>query len=141
MSGRRGTEKFRWLVVAGAICMAVGVTAGFTICPVVKKIWTPSFALFSGAWTLWMLAAFYWIIDLRGWRAWAFPLVVFGVNSLVVYIMTLLWPAWIVRMLKIQFGSSLFTGTYGPIWEKTTVLVLLWLFCWWLYRRKLFFRI
>jgi predicted acyltransferase len=88
-----------------------------------------------------MLAAFYWIIDLRGWRGWAFPLVVFGVNSLVVYIMTLLWPAWIVRMLKIQFGSSLFTGTYGPIWEKTTVLLLLWLFCWWLYRRKLFFRI
>lgn len=141
MSARSGARKFRWLVVAGAVCMTVGVTAGLTICPVVKKIWTPSFALYSGAWTLWMLAAFYWIIDLRGWRGWAFPLVVFGVNSLVVYIMTLLWPAWIVRMLKIQFGSSLFTGTYGPIWEKTTVLLLLWLFCWWLYRRKLFFRI
>lgn len=141
VSARSGAAKLRWLLVAGAICLVAGIGLGLTICPVVKKIWTPSFALYSGGWTLWMLAAFYWVIDLRGWRAWAFPLVVFGMNSLAVYIMTLLWPAWIVKVLKTQFGSQLFTGTYGPVAEKLSVLGLLWLFCWWLYRRKLFFRI
>jgi heparan-alpha-glucosaminide N-acetyltransferase len=133
--------KLRWLFLAGAACMVVGVAAGCTICPVVKRIWTPSFALYSGAWTLWMLAGFYFIIEILGWRRWTFPLVVLGTNSLAVYIMTLLWPAWIGRMLRVQFGADLFSGTYGPVWEKCTVLLILWLFCWWLYRQRLFFRI
>ena len=88
-----------------------------------------------------MLAAFYYVIEIRGWRRWAFPLVVFGVNSLAVYIMTLLWPAWITKMLIVQFGSDIFSGTYGPVWEKCAVLLVMWLFCWWLYRRKIFFKI
>lgn len=141
MSARSAREKLRWLVFAGAICMSVALIAGFTICPIVKRIWTPSFALYSGAWTLWMLAAFYWVVDMRGWRRWAFPLVVFGTNSIAVYIMTLLWPAWISQMLKVQFGREVFSGAYGPIWEKCAALLVMWLFCWWLYRRKIFFRI
>jgi predicted acyltransferase len=88
-----------------------------------------------------MLAGFYFIIEILGWRRWTFPLVVLGTNSLAVYIMTLLWPAWIGRMLRVQFGADLFSGTYGPVWEKCTVLLILWLFCWWLYRQRLFFRI
>jgi predicted acyltransferase len=141
MSARPPGAKFAWLVRTGAVCLVLGIVAGLTICPVIKRIWTPSFALYSSGWTLWMLAAFYWVIDLRGYKRWAFPLLVFGANSLAIYVMTLLWPAWIKHALAQQWGAGIFSGPYGPVWERAAVLIVLWLFCWWLYRRKLFFRI
>ena len=51
------------------------------------------------------------------------------------------WPPWISKMLRVQFGSEVFSGTYAPVWEKCAVLLVMWLFCWWRYRRKLFFKI
>ena len=141
MSARSTRKKLIWLLVAGAICMAIALVVGATICPIVKRIWTPSFALYSGAWTLWMLAAFYWVVDLRGWKAWTYPLVVFGTNSIVIYLMTLLWPQWIGKMLRVQLGANAFSGTYGPVWEHAAILAVMWIVCWWLYRRKIFIRI
>lgn len=147
MSGQRlvrestPQSKFRWLVGVGALCMTVALVVGLTLCPIVKRIWTPSFALFSGAWTLWMLAAFYWLIEIRGWRRWAFPLAVVGMNSIAIYIMTLLWPAWIQKTLTTHLGAHLFEGTYEPVWTRASILVILWLCCWWLNRRKIFFKI
>ena len=141
MSARPPGAKFAWLVRTGAVCLVLGIVAGLTICPVIKRIWTPSFALYSSGWTLWMLAAFYWVIDVRGYKRWAFPLLVFGANSLAIYVMTLLWPAWIKHTLAQQWGAGIFSGPHGPVWERFAILLVLWFFCWWLYRRKLFFRI
>jgi predicted acyltransferase len=141
MRQRTQSSKLRWLMVVGAICMGGALIAGTTICPIVKRIWTPSFALFSAAWTVWMLAAFYWLIEIRGWRRWTFPLVVVGMNSIAIYLMTLLWPGWITRTLRVHFGSDLFTSTYGPIWLRCTIVIILWSCCYWLYRRKIFLRV
>lgn len=133
--------KLRWLIVAGAICLAAALAIGLTVCPIVKRIWTPSFALFSGAWTFWMLAVFYGLVEVQGWRRWTFPLVVVGMNSIAIYVMTMLWPAWITKTLRVHFGSDLFTGTYGPIGLRCTVVLILWACCYWLYRRKIFLRV
>lgn len=133
--------KFQRLVMAGAACMAIGLIAGYTVCPIVKKIWTPSWALYSAGWTFWMLAAFYWIIDIRGWRAWSFPLVVVGMNSIAIYLMAQLIHGWIVTNIKIHLGAQIFSGAYGPIWERCSALFVMWLACWWMYRRKIFIRI
>ena len=57
------------------------------ICPVVKRIWTPSWTLFSGGACFLLLAAFSWLIDVRGRKKWAFPLVVIGMNSIVAYVL------------------------------------------------------
>ena len=76
------------LVVAGAVALAVGWVLGLWVCPIVKRIWTPSWAVFSTGWTLWMLGGFYWVIDVQGWkRWWAFPLLVVGANSIAMYLM------------------------------------------------------
>ncbi len=141
MGARPAAEKLRWLVVAGAGCLVIGVVAGFTVCPVVKRIWTPSFALWSGGLTLWMLAAFYAVIDVRGWNRWSLPLEILGMNSLAVYLMTLTWPAWITKAFRAQLGADTFTGAYGPVWEHLAWLGVIWLVAWWLWRRKLFFRL
>ena len=68
--------------IAGAIFMAAGLVLHFTgICPIVKRIWTPSWTLWSGGVCLYFVAVFSWIIDVKGYRRWAFPLVVVGMNS------------------------------------------------------------
>jgi len=136
-SGRR----LRWLALAGAACLALGLAAGCTICPMVKRIWTPSFALLSAGWTLWLLAAFYAVIDVAGWQRWSFPLVVVGMNSIAIYLMAQLWPGWIKAFLKAHIGTEFFAGVYGSIWEQSAVLATLWLICWWLYRQRVFLRI
>jgi predicted acyltransferase len=113
----------------------------WTIGPAVKKIWTPTWAVFSTGWTLVVLAGFYTVIDLWDRRGWAFPLIVVGMNSIVIYILASTIDHAIVVNLRRHLGNGLFDGTYGPIWERVGVVVVLWLICYWMYRQKAFPRI
>ena len=144
-------QKTRRLVLAGTFCLLLGMAFDGTmwpycdfqwvLCPVVKRIWTPSWAVFSTGWTLWMLAAFYWIIDVKGWKMWAAPLVVVGMNSIAMYCMAQLLKPWISKSLKIHVGPDIFSGTQGPVWEASAQLFVLWLICVWMYRQKIFVKI
>jgi hypothetical protein len=69
------------------ISFALGVIAGYTVCPTIKPIWTPSWVLVNSGFTLWFLAAFYWAADLKGWKRLLFPLTVVGMNSMAMYLM------------------------------------------------------
>ena len=74
--------------LAGLIGLALGW--GFDhwgICPLVKRIWTPSWTLFSTGWVLLTLAGFYAVVDILGFRRWTFPFVVVGMNSILIYVM------------------------------------------------------
>ena len=59
--------------LVGRVWNCLAFRASFTVCPVIKRIWTPAFTLHSGAWVLWMLALFYWVIDVRGVEAMDLP--------------------------------------------------------------------
>ena len=107
-SDRTAKAKLMSLLIGGAVCMAAGLALGYTVCPLVKRIWTPSWTLFSGAITLWILAAFYGVIDVRGWRRWAFPLVVVGMNSILMYMMSQLMRPWVTVNLRTLFGGNTF---------------------------------
>ena len=145
------TRKFVQLLVAGFICFGLGLLAGATICPLVKRIWTPSWALYSTAFCFWMLAAFYGVVDVLGWQRWTFPLVVVGMNSIAIYVMAQLTKPWVRDTLRIHFGKDVFDGTYfglqlfhpvyAPIAEAVLMLGVWWLACWWLYRQKIFIKI
>jgi len=134
-------QRLRWLALVGAACLAAGLLAGWTVCPIVKRIWTPSWALYSGGIALWILAAFYAVIEVGGWRRWTFPFVVVGMNSIAIYLMDQLIAGWLADQLKIHLGPTIFSGTFGILWLRCGVLLMLWLACWWLYRRKIFLRI
>ncbi len=121
--------------------VAVGVLAGFTVCPSVKRIWTPSWALFSGGLVVWLLAAFYWVIDVVWFRKWAQFLIIVGMNSIAIYLMSQLMRPWVGDVLKTHLGANLFSGAYGVIWRDCLTLFVFWLACWWMYRRKIFLRI
>lgn len=155
-SDRSPRAKVVGLALAGAGCLVAGTLLDETVCPVVKRIWTPSWVVYSSAWTLWLLAAFYHVIDVRGHRAWAFPLVVVGLNSIAMYLMAQLLKPWVKKTLVTHVGTlfgwlrdrfglplsqEVFVGWRAPVYESASVLLVLWLFCYWLYRRRIFLRI
>jgi heparan-alpha-glucosaminide N-acetyltransferase len=144
-SERRSWSRIQWLAIAGVIALATGALLGaLGICPVVKRIWTPSWVLFSGGWCFLLLSAFYWIIDTEQKRGWAFPLMVIGMNSIAAYCIAHLFEGFIMKALKTNLGQNSFKflgGTYEPLLHGAATLFVMWLLLFWMYRRKLFLRI
>lgn len=133
------------MTLFGAALVGAGYALDYyKICPAVKRIWTPSWALYSGGWACWMLAGFYAVIDGLGLRWLGLPLAVVGMNSILVYVLAQLSTDWIARSLQTHLGQNVFALAgegLEPLVRSTSVLIVLWLLCVWLYRRRLFFKI
>jgi predicted acyltransferase len=138
---RSPAQKFAVLAAAGAVCIAIGWLMGLFVCPIVKRIWTPSWAVYSTGWTFAILALFYGVIDVVGWKRWSWPLVVVGMNSIAMYCMSQLLKPWIASSLRTHIGRQAFLGDFAPVVMSASILLVLWVFCLWLYRRKIFLRI
>ena len=130
--------------------MGLAVLAGEYVCPIVKRIWTPSWVLFSGAYVLWMLAAFYLLFDVLPLRWLAFPLAVVGMNSIAMYMMGQLMRPWTIRVVHTHFAKPLeqLTGMplfdpqwYGRIADPTAAFVVFWLIVFYMYRKRYFIRV
>ena len=133
------------LLIAGGIGVAAGLVLHFSgICPVVKRIWTPAWTLFSGGVCFLFLAAFSFVIEMKGYRKWAFPLVVVGMNSIAAYLIAHLLGEFMVSSLHIHLGQNIFRfagDRMAPTIEGAVVLAMFWLILFWMYRRKLFLKI
>jgi predicted acyltransferase len=143
-SERGAREKFRLLLIAGGCGLAAGLVWHWLGCPLVKRIWTPSWTLYSTGWCVLILAALYGIIDLKGWRGWTFPFVVVGMNSIAIFCMEELLPGWTAQMFRVHLGKDVFNvlGTMNePFVRCVLVGAVFWLVCWWMYRRKIFLRV
>ncbi|MDF1752565.1 MAG: DUF5009 domain-containing protein [Verrucomicrobiales bacterium] len=139
------SDKVKQLAIYGIGGIILGTILHFTgICPLVKKTWTPSFTLFSGGWCLLILLGLYYLIDIKGWKKWTFPFVVVGMNSIAMYVMLWLTSGWINETLQKHLGEG-YAGFFGPgmepLMQNLLTGVVLWLICFWMYRRKLFLRI
>jgi heparan-alpha-glucosaminide N-acetyltransferase len=135
----------RRFVIAGLIGIAAGLFLHFTgICPVVKRIWTPSWTLFSGGACFLLTAAFSWVIDVKGYRKWAFPLVVVGMNSIAAYMIAHLFEDFVSSSFRINLGLGpfqIFGTALEPLMLGAAVLLTYWIFLYWMYKRKIFLRI
>jgi predicted acyltransferase len=133
------------LLIAGVIGIASGLFLHFTgICPVVKRIWTPSWTLASGGACFLLTALFSWIIDVKGYRKWAYPLVVVGMNSIAAYMIAHLFERFIVSSFRIHLGPDffkMFGDRLEPFMLGSAVLLTYWVVLFWMYRRKLFLKI
>lgn len=144
-------KKLGLLVLLALICFGLGVGAHMTVCPIVKRIWTPSWVLFSGGYVIGMLALFYLLFDIAPLRLLAFPLVVVGTNSILAYMMGQLIGGWTRnRMVSVHLAGFIETvfgpraldpEWYAPLVLPSTTFLLFWLFLLWLYRQKIFLRI
>ena len=144
-SERTHAEKIRILSIAGIICLAAGTAIHFAgINPIVKRIWTPSWTIFSAGWCFLFMAAFYAVIDMKGHRGWAFPLVVIGMNSIAIYCISHLIDRFILDTFRTHFGREVFSAfgdAYASLFSGAVVIITLWLVLFWMYRRKIFLRI
>ena len=84
-SGLAAREILRRLVISGSV-MAVGGLAWDSVFPINKSLWTSSYVLFTAGLASLILAGFYWIADVKGWKRGMRPLVVYGVNAIVVFV-------------------------------------------------------
>lgn len=144
-SDRTPGARIKWLALAGGIALAAGWALDAAgICPVVKRIWTPSWTLFSGGWCFLLLAGFYTVVDVLEFRAWSFPLRVIGLNSIFAYCIAHLWDGFIARNLKTHLGPDFFAfagPAYEPFFHGAATFLVIWLVLLWMERRKLFLRI
>ncbi|MEW6156368.1 MAG: DUF5009 domain-containing protein [Verrucomicrobiota bacterium] len=144
-SARPLKEKIQWLTVGGVAGLILGGALAWAgVCPMVKRIWTPSWALFSGGWVTLLLAAFVAVIEWRGWKRWAFPLVVAGMNPITLYCMWQLMGGFVRETMRTHFGRQCFEllgSVYTPMLERVSTLIVFWLILFWMYRRKIFLRL
>ncbi|MFC1761037.1 acyltransferase family protein [Planctomycetota bacterium] len=145
---RRGSEpwpRVKRLVLWGLGCLVGGIALGVLgICPVVKRIWTPAWVLYSGGWCLLITAGLYAIIDVLDCRRWAFPLQVVGMNSITAYCSEWLFVGFIAAALQRHLGSDIFGiagEAYRSLFEGGAVLLVIWLILFWMYRCRIFLRI
>ena len=132
----------RTLALAGLAGIVAGWLLGVWF-PIIKRIWTPSFAVYAAGWTTMMLAAFYWAVEVRGWRRWTFPLIVVGSNSIAAYVIGNAFGGWF------RDATGAWTGLLAPALGETWLPVLqhaffaltAWLVLRWCYDRRLFFKV
>jgi predicted acyltransferase len=169
LSTRTQWKKVGTLLGIALICYLLGIAAGAWAAPIVKRIWTPSWALFSGGYVVAMLAMFYILFDILPLKKLAFPLVVVGMNSILMYLMGELLHGWVRdKVIHIHFqgvietlagwvaqitgtasrlateGKTIGAATYdafAPVIDATAVFLVFWLVAYILYRKRILVRI
>jgi predicted acyltransferase len=132
------------MAIAGALLLGLG-WAWSPWFPVIKKLWTSSFVLVATGWSAMLLALFYWIIEMRGWRRWAEPFVWIGLNPIIIYVggNMIEWPKIAARFTGGDLQKLLNTSVHVGVGDLLTALVSMSfsvLLAWFLHRRKLYLR-
>jgi predicted acyltransferase len=154
------SERTRWdkvagMFVVGAVCVFLG-WAWNPFFPINKALWTSSYVLFTAGLALQLLALCYWVIDIEGYRRWAWPFEVFGVNALALFVGTGLMVK-LMSLIKIPLGDGTTISSQGWIFRKfflswaspinaslcyAIAFILLWLFLMWLlYRKRIYIKV
>jgi predicted acyltransferase len=142
---RSTQEKLKGLLAAGvALTLAGLVLQWLHICPIVKRIWTSSYTLYSGGLVVLILAGFYALIEVRGWKRWVFPLLVIGANSIAIYVMSWTMEEFVSSALVRHLGIGTFSvlgQPFMPVLRGAATVIVFWLILLWMYRRRIFVRI
>ena len=141
-------QKVLLLAAAGGVLLGLGLLWAHPFekvpwlwFPLIKKIWTSSFVLVACGYSSLLLAAFYLIIDVAGWRRWAMPFVWIGVNPITIYVLGELglFNNIAERLVGGQLNESF--HAFGPLVLAIVGLLLVFAFAWFLYRRRIFIRL
>ena len=136
LSNRPPWGKALIIVLVGVSCLALGLALD-PVVPIIMKIWTTSYGLVSAGWACLMFLPFYLLCDVWGYRKWAFPLVVIGMNALAIYMAQSLVPIHKIVYLYTTAAATA-AGAYGPLLQAVAVLAVEWLILYWMYNRKIF---
>jgi predicted acyltransferase len=129
------------LLAAGILLIGLGLLWNIAF-PINKRLWTSSFVLFVGGCSLVFLSVFYLVIDVAGYKKWAFPFVLIGVNSIVIYLAA-------EGMIDFQHTANFFFGgiighltqSWQPVWAAVSIVFVQLALLYFLYRNKIFLKI
>jgi predicted acyltransferase len=151
LSDRSRWSKALGLAAMGLACLGTGFLWGRDF-PIIKNLWTSTFVLVAGGWSLLLLALFYTVIDVLKFRAWAFFFIVIGVNAITIYMAKDIIP--FDEIARYFLGERVrqdgiaqyrgiiqYVGTFGPAVVPIGTLVIEWLFLLHLYRNRIFLRV
>ena len=123
--------------------LTVGMIAAFAtgllfspLVPVNKWLWTATYTLYTTGWAILGLLAAILLIEYAGIRKPMFPLIVVSVNSLFVYSLSMLLHGWMDQSLTIFSGGFKFVGTFAPVAQSLSVLTVVWLVAYWMYKPR-----
>jgi predicted acyltransferase len=134
-----GSRKAFLLLSAGIGCTGTGLLWSLVF-PVIKLMWTSSYVLTGGGFGFIMLALFYWVIEVKGYRKWAFFFAIIGMNSIAVYMAMMLFNFSLIS--DIFIGSLLpRTGLWDSFVSASAAFAVIWLILYWMYRTKTFVKI
>jgi len=128
------------LALAGVVCLILG---GFwdMFFPINKNLWTSSFVLYVGGCSLLLLAVFYYVIDVLGYRRWAFFFMVIGMNSILIYMSVKFIDWYYTSESLFQWAGQLAGEAYYGVAIAAGVIIVKWAFLWLMYRNKIFLRV
>jgi predicted acyltransferase len=144
----------RNLLIAGAAGITIGLLWDQVV-PLNKILWTSSFAVYTAGWSCLVLGAMYWLVEVKKMSRAAFPLIVFGMNAITVYVGTGLFVRWIMLSWKVPYDgamtsltgfffktfSSITTPTIGSLLYSSLIIGLGWIVCYWMYQKKIILKV
>ncbi len=141
MSDRTELKKLKILLFSGIIGVVLGLAIDPVI-PIVKRICTSSFIIYSGGWTFLALAFFFWIIDIKGYNKWSHFMVIVGMNPIFIYMFFQIFGERTGEFIG-HFTTPILehSGVIGKIIYKNIILLIYWYLTYWLYKRKIFIKI
>jgi predicted acyltransferase len=129
------------LLCGGAILLASGVAASVWLCPPIKSLWTPSWTLLTAGVAALVLGGMYHLCEVRNRRAWAFPFVVLGANSILLFVLASRFRYYFLSNMSKLAPSDWFAGAYGPLLESIAFAGVLFVIAFVLHKRKLFIKL
>ena len=147
VSEKTAAVKIYYLLIAAAVALLAGYGLdGLNITPIIKRIATSSFIFVSGGWVLAMLAFLYWLTDVKQFNRYAWLFTVVGMNAIFIYLFfETVGYQWVNGVIAIFVKGFLgFTGLNEKITAVLSALATLfaeWGLCYWLYKRKIFFKL
>jgi predicted acyltransferase len=119
------------------VCTAIVLSIWF---PIIKRIWTPTFVLLTSGLSFLLMALFYFVIDVKGYKRWAFWLKVIGMNSIAVYLAVHFFSFGSLANTFI-FGLEQFLGAYYPVVQSLAALAIIYIILYWMYKKGAFIKV
>ncbi len=146
LSASEDKQKIKYLILSGIVCLVLGYAMDWTITPIIKRIATSSFTIASGGWCLIGLAACYWWIDIKNHRRHLEFFTIVGMNSIFIYLFfEIVGNRWFNGYVSAITNGlmSLVNLPQGLMLIVTSLCIfgLEWGMCYWLYKKKIFFKL
>ena len=135
-----GNKKALYLAAAGIVMALTGWLWNF-VYPINKALWSSSFVCAVAGYSLLMLALFYYIIEVKGWRKWAKFFIVIGMNSITIYLAQRFFPFWEPQHRLLDGFINLFPEALHQVMVELTYILTCWAFLFFLYKHKIFFKV